>query len=124
MQATGATAPAFRFDAPLGRPPDIGDLLREIDRDRSRLGIARPGRGVRTVSVPGCAVTNQGLPAPCSQGYEQFRDATNCAEPSPEPAGRDLAEEALPGPPVTHPDTIRPHLGPKMMSHFFSNLTI
>ena len=39
------------------------------------------------------------------------------------PGGRDLAEVALSGPPMTHPDTIRPHPGLKMMPYFFSNIT-
>jgi hypothetical protein len=40
------------------------------------------------------------------------------------PGGRDLAEEALSGPPMTHPDTIRPHQGLKMIPNIFSNLII
>lgn len=53
-----------------------------------------------------------------------LRDLTNYGESSRKPGGRDLAEVALSGAPVTHPDTIRPHLGLKMMSYFFSNIIL
>ena len=72
--------------------------------------------------MPDCSVTNQGLPAPCSPGYEQFRDATDCAEPSPETGSRGLAEVALTDLPMT---VLRP-LDPTKVStshHTFFRIT-
>jgi len=61
-------------------------------------------------------------PAPCSRGYEQSRDLTDCARSSPQTSGRDLAGAALADLPVTRPGTVRPHLGLYGVSGLFSNL--
>jgi hypothetical protein len=68
---------------------------------------------------------NSALPtAACSLGYDSYGNPRTMPGHPRKPDGRDLAEVALPGLPMTHPDTIRPHPVLKMTSYFFSNLTL
>ena len=83
----GAVTLRFHLSDELEPSPDIGGLLREIDRDPITIFwvIARPGRGVHAVPVPDCAVTSQGLPGILfPQGYERFWDLMDWARSSPE----------------------------------------
>ena len=68
-------------------------------------------------------VTTGGLPGTVLPGYDRYGISRTMASHPRKPGGRDLAEVALSGPPMTHPDTIRPHPGPKMIPYFFSNIT-
>ena len=67
---------------------------------------------------------HRGLPDTLLPGHDSYGISRTMASHPRKPGGRDLAEVALSGPPMTHPDTIRPHLGLKIASYFFSNLTI
>ena len=58
------------------------------------------------------------FPAP-RPGHDSYRISRRMASHPRNPGGRDLAEVALSGPPMTHPDTIRPHQGPKNGTLFF-----
>jgi hypothetical protein len=75
----------------------------------------RPHSGDVELCIPPRA-----CPAPCSPGHDSYGISRRIARHPRKPGGRDLTEVALSGPPMTHPDTIRPHQGPKIRSYFFS----
>jgi hypothetical protein len=62
------------------------------------------------VPVPNYALPPGAWPAPCSPGYDSYGISRTTVSHPRKPGGRDLAEVALSGPPMTHPDTNRPHL--------------
>ena len=70
-------------------------------------------RGVRISAEVYLCVTNQGPSRHPAPGHDSYRISRRMASHPRKPGGRDLAEVALSGPPMTHPDTIRPHQGPK-----------
>ena len=70
------------------------------------------------------ALPTRDLPGTPAPGHDSYGISRRMASYPRKPGGRDLAEEALSGPPMTHPDTIRPHQGLKMIPNIFSNLII
>jgi hypothetical protein len=66
----------------------------------------------------------RGLPDTLLPRYESYGIPRRMASHPRKPGGCDVAKVALSGPSVTHPDTIRPHLGLKMMPYFFRILPV
>ena len=63
----------------------------------------RPHSATSTYALP-----TRDLPGTPPPGHDSYRISRRMASHPRKPGGRDLAEVALSGPPMTHPDTIRP----------------
>jgi hypothetical protein len=115
----------FRFDDQLQPLPDIGDLLREADRDPiavvGREPVQAEASGQRrdlTLPLPVGACPRSLFPwvvtAPGSRGLRGIIPG--------KPEGRDLAEVAPGDLPINPLGTVRPHPGAYRLLYFFSNI--
>ena len=91
----------------------------DVVGNRSPIAIAIAGDGPSyaeasaLVPTSTYALPTRDLPGTPPPGHDSYRISRRMASRPRKPGGRDLAEVALSGPPMTHPDTIRPHEGPK-----------